>query len=80
MVVDRSEEILTPKKPAPTAKKSTPPTPEQAATEALWKFQAAHAEVKDGEAETSFADPLALAMMPPCRSPSIRYAGWPLRE
>lgn len=31
-------------KPAPKPKKSTPSTPEQAAKEALWKFQAAHAE------------------------------------
>lgn len=41
VVVDRSEEILTPKKPTPKPKKSTPSTPEQAAKEALWKFQAA---------------------------------------
>ncbi|HCR13773.1 MAG TPA: hypothetical protein DIU49_11130 [Desulfovibrio sp.] len=31
-------------KPTPKPKKSTPSTPEQAAKEALWKFQAAHAE------------------------------------
>lgn len=52
MVVDRSAKSDTPKKPTPKPKKSTPSTPEQAAKEALWKFQAAHAEVKDGEAET----------------------------
>jgi hypothetical protein len=59
-------------KPTRKAKKSTPTTPEQAAKEALWKFQAAISP-SEGEITNKHFSVLAVpTTLPTCRRPSIR--------